>query len=186
MTIITAMPEYVTQSLSSMAISQTPAWYAIRTRSRHEKKVAALLEEKRINAYLPLVKEVHRWSDRKKVVQEPLFRGYVFVHILNVEENCLPVLKTPGVAGFVGTTWNGTAIPSSEIENIQTLLSADAPFGVLPFLHAGQRVRIRGGCLNGIEGHLVEVNSQRSVVVSIELIHKSVAIQVSGFDLELV
>lgn len=162
------------------------AWYAIRTRSRHEKRVAALLKEKQISTFLPLVKEVHRWSDRRKLVEMPLFRGYVFVNMVNPSEHALPVLATPGVAGFVGVQGAAAAISDQEIYNIRTLLSGDVPFSMFPFLHAGQRVRIRGGCLDGVEGRLVEVNSNRSVVVSVELIRKSVVIRVSGFNLEIV
>jgi transcription antitermination factor NusG len=180
------MVELQTTAPPVCASQDAPAWYAIRTRSRHEKRVAALLREKRITTFLPLVKEVHRWSDRRKLIEQPLFRGYVFVHIRNTAERTLSVLRTPGVAGFVGVQGTATPIPDQEIYNIRTLLSGNLPFSVFPFLHAGQRVRIRGGCLHGVEGRLVEVNSNRSVVVSVELIRKSVVIRVSGFDLEII
>lgn len=161
-------------------------WYAVRTRSRHEKKVAEQIAGKQIMAYLPLLKEIHRWSDRCKAIEKPLFPGYVFVRIPREDVARSAVVRTQGVVGFVGIQGEALAIPDQEIENIQTLLSADIPFGLLPFLRTGQRVRIRGGCLDGTEGILVAVNSDQSVVVSIELIQRSLAIRVAGFDLETI
>lgn len=161
-------------------------WYAIRTRSRHEKIVNKQLEEKCIPTYLPVVKEVHRWSDRRKLVEQPIFPGYVFVRITNTGENRAPVLMTTGVIGFVGEQGKGLPIPDKQIADIRTLLTSEVPFSDFPFLRLGQRVRIRGGCLDGIEGILSAKNSDRSVVVSVEIVQRSLAIRVSGFDLEVI
>lgn len=161
-------------------------WFAIQTRSRHEKKVATQLAEKQITAYLPLLREVHRWSDRRKTVEQPLFPGYVFVRMPKADGPRIQVLRTSGVVQFVGIQGEGIPIPDKEIEDIRTLLCTDTPFGFHPFLRAGQRVRIRGGYLDGIEGILVAKNSDQSVVVSVDLIQRSLAIRVAGFDLEAV
>ena len=173
---------------SSMAtLSAEPRrWFAVHTRSRYEKKVAAQLAEKQIDSFLPTLKEVHHWSDRRKVVDQPLFPGYVFVRILADDSMRVSVLRTNGVVGFVGVQGYGIAIPDHEIENIQRVLSSEMQFGVYPFLRIGQRVRIRGGYLDGIEGILVAKNSDQSVVISVELIQRSLSIRVSGFDLEAV
>jgi len=96
------------------------------------------------------------------------------------------VLRTTGVFGFVGAKGNGAPIPDKEIEDIQTLIGASVPFSLYPFLQVGRRVRIRGGCLNGIEGILVAKNEDQSVVVSVELIQRSLAVRVSGFSLEMI
>ena len=144
------------------------------------------LGEKQITALLPLLKEVHRWSDRRKTVEQPLFPGYVFVRIPKENEVRISVLRTSGVVRFVGIQGDAIPIPDKEIEDIQTLLSTDIPLGVFPFLRVGQKVRIRGGYLDGVEGVLVGKNADRSVVVSIELIQRSVAIRVTGFDLETI
>jgi transcription termination/antitermination protein NusG len=164
--------------------SEDVYWFAVQTRSRHEKKVATLLAEKQIAAYLPLLKEVHRWSDRRKMVEQPLFPGYVFVRIPKADEPRIAVLRTSGVVRFVGIQGEGIPISDREIENVQTLISTETPYGFHPFLRAGQKVRIRGGYLDGVEGILVAKNSDQSVVVSVELIQRSLAIRVAGFDLE--
>ncbi|MBZ5516204.1 MAG: UpxY family transcription antiterminator [Acidobacteriia bacterium] len=167
-------------------VGETLRWYAIHTRSRYEKRVAAQLRERQIRSFLPLIAETHRWSDRKKVVEQPLFPGYVFTQIADLSDTRLSILKTVGVAGFVGTKGKGTPIPDKEIENVQSILASSSRFTVHPFLRVGQRVRIRGGCLDGVEGILLAKNVDRSVVVSIELIQRSVAVRVEGFDIERV
>ncbi|HKT10602.1 MAG TPA: UpxY family transcription antiterminator [Terriglobia bacterium] len=160
------------------------AWFAVHTRSKCEKKVATQLGERQVNCFLPTVKEVHHWSDRRKILDQPLFPGYVFVRIPAEDKARVTVLRTNGVAGFVGIQGQGTPIPDAEIENIQVLLSSKVPFEPYPFLRVGQKVRIRGGYLDGVEGILAAKNSDRSVVISVDLIQRSLAVRVSGFDLE--
>jgi transcription termination/antitermination protein NusG len=162
------------------------SWYAVCTRSRHEKSVNRQLEEKGLTTYLPLVRELHRWSDRKKLVEQPIFPGYVFVRTVNLGDSRVSVLQASGVVGFVGAQGKGLPIPDKQIEDIRTLLVSEVPFTHLPFLRVGQRVRIRGGCLDGMEGILSARNSDRSVVVSVEILQRSLAIRVSGFDLEMI
>lgn len=160
------------------------AWFAIHTRSKCEKKVSTQLGEKEINTFLPVVKELRLWSDRRKIIEQPLFPGYVFVRISREDNVRVSVLRTHGVVGFVGVHGQGIPIPDHEIDNIQTLLSSSVPFEPYPFLRVGQRVRIRGGYLDGIEGILVKKHPDWSVAVSVDLIQRSLAIRVSGFDLE--
>ena len=160
------------------------AWFAVHTRSKCERKVATQLREMQINCFLPTMKEVHLWSDRRKVIDQPLFPGYLFVRIPAEGRTRVTVLRTNGVVGFVGIQGQGIPIPDVEIENIQILLSSKVPFEPYPFLSVGQKVRIHGGYLDGIEGILAAKNSDRSVVISIDLIQRSLAVRVSGFDLE--
>jgi transcription antitermination factor NusG len=162
----------------------TPHWYAIHTRAQHERKVTLQLEEKGVTTFLPLVTEIHRWSDRRKAVEVPLFSCYAFVHMAHSVEARLNVLQTPGVLAFVGIHGVGIPIPDKEIEDIKTLLVRDAACTPYPFLKLGRRVRIRGGCFDGVEGILVGKNRDRSLVVSIELIQRSVAVQIDGYDVE--
>lgn len=162
------------------------AWFAVHTRSKCEKKVAAQLGEMQIDCFLPTVKEVRFWTDRRKIIDLPLFPGYVFVRIPAEDRARVPVLRTTGVVGFVGIQGQGIPIPDAEIENIQILLSSKVPFEPYPFLSVGQKVRIRGGYLDGVEGILAAKNSDRSVVISVDLIQRSLAVRVSGFDLESV
>lgn len=159
-------------------------WFAVHTRSKCEKKVANLLSGIHINHFLPTFKEVRLWSDRRKVIDQPLFPGYVFVRIPCEDKTRISVLRTDGVVGFVGIRRQGIPIPDIEIENIQSLLSSKVQVEPFPFLRVGQKVRIRGGCMDGIEGILTAKNSERCVVISINLIQRSLAVQVNGFDLE--
>jgi transcription termination/antitermination protein NusG len=160
------------------------AWFAIHTRSKCEKKVATQLGDVQIKCFLPIVKEIRAWSDRSKVIDQPLFPGYIFVRISGEDRIRISVLRINGVVGFVGVQGQGIPIPDPEIENIQTLLSSRLPFEPYPFLRVGQKVRIRGGYLDGIEGILAAKNSDRSVVISVDLIQRSLAVRVCGFDLE--
>lgn len=162
------------------------AWFAIQTRARNEKKVTAQLQTKGIEAFLPLMSEVHRWSDRHKMVNQPLFPGYVFVHINPYPEFRVSILNTNGVYGFVGSRGAGIPIPDKQILDIQTIVSNPVPFSAYPSLRIGQRVRVRGGCLDGVEGSLVSINSDHTLVVSIELLNRSVAVRISGYDFDLV
>lgn len=170
--------------LRMVALSHQPQWYAIRTRSRHEKMVSQQLEQQGIETFLPLVKRIHKWSDRMKEVEMPLFTGYNFVRVVLSSSERLRVLQAHGVAGFVGIHGAGTAIPDSQIHDIQTLLASKVPFEEHPFLKVGQRVRIRGGCLDGVEGVLAAHNGDQSLMISVEPIQRSLSIRVQGYTVE--
>jgi transcription termination/antitermination protein NusG len=161
-------------------------WYALQTFARHEKKVADQLQESAITSFLPLVSEVHRWSDRRKIVQLPLFPCYVFARIAPASEAWRLVHRTTGVLSLVGAAGRAIAIPDKEIEDVRTLMNQHAACAPFPFLKEGRRVRIRGGALDGIEGVIAEINRDRSLVVSIQLIQRSVAVRLAGYDVELV
>jgi transcriptional antiterminator NusG len=166
------------------AASHEAQWYAIRTRSRHEKMVSDQLERQGIENFLPLVKRNRKWSDRIQEVELPLFSGYNFVRLAFSSAERLRVLKTHGVAGFVGINGYGTAIPESQIQDVRTLLSGNVPFEEHPFLKVGQRVRIRGGALDGIEGILAAHNDDRSLVISLEPIERSLSVRIQGYTVE--
>jgi transcription antitermination factor NusG len=160
------------------------SWFAVQTRSRFEKKVARQLQEKEIEVFLPLVTERHQWSDRKATVHSPLFPHYLFVRIPECMDTRVSVLRTVGVEGFVGGRGAGAAIPDAEIESIMTVLSNGTPFIPYPFLNVGSRVRIRGGSLDGVEGILVAKQEDLSLLVSVEIIQRSLAIRVTGYQIE--
>jgi transcription antitermination factor NusG len=175
-------PESVPPRLETDSV----AWFAIQTRSRSEKKVASQFEAKGIEVFLPLLSELHSWSDRRKLVHQPLFPGYVFVHIAQSPESRPPILNTMGVCGFVGARGVGLPIPEKEILDVRTVVTNPVSFTPYPFLRVGQRVRVRGGCLDGIEGTLLSRETDHSLVVSIQLLRRSVAVRIDGYDLELV
>ena len=166
------------------ALLEQPQWYAIHTRSRHEKMVAEQLERQSIESFLPVVKRTHKWSDRTKEVELPLFSGYSFVRVVLCSPDRLRVLRTHGVAGFVGVRGVGIPVPEGQIENLKTLLVNQIPVKDHPFLQIGQRVRIRGGALDGIEGMLASRKSDRTLVISVEPIHRSLSICIDGYCVE--
>jgi len=164
--------------------TQQSSWYAIHTRSRFEKRVADQLREKKIFTFLPLLQQLRRWSDRWSKVEVPAFTCYAFVRIVATAEARVQVLRTPGVLSFVGREGLGASIPDEEIDNLRTVFREKIPCTVHPFINIGRRVRIRGGSLDGIEGILVGQNQDKSLVVSVELLGRSLSIRAEGYDLE--
>ena len=179
--------EAMAQSGSPVSLSGMNSelhWYAVRTRSRHEKLVARQLLNQGIQSFLPVVTKINQWSDRQKQVEEPLFAGYAFVRLDHSSNDRIRVLRTQGVVNFVGVQGSGIAIPDQEIENITTLLASRISYQERPYLHVGQRVRVCGGALDGLEGILTAENSDRSVVISIGLIQRSLSVRVAGYNVE--
>jgi transcription antitermination factor NusG len=160
------------------------SWYAVQTLPRHEKKIAAELSQKSINSFLPLVSEKHQWSDRRVSVDTPLFPGYVFVRITQDQSARVAVLRTVGVRKFVGMRGMGDPIPDIQIDSVRAIVSKGVPFCSSTFINVGQRVRVRGGSLEGVEGIVTSVNGDNSLVISVDLIQKSLAIRITGFAIE--
>lgn len=160
------------------------SWFAIQTWPRYEKKVADEFQKKRIDVFLPLLSSKRKWSDRQTVVQMPLFPSYVFVRIDESSNARIGVLRTNGVTGFVGVRGIGVSIPQGQIESVRSLLASDVMFQSHPHLTVGKRVRIRGGSLDGVEGTLLEKKGDLSLLVSIHLIQRALAIRVAGFRVE--
>jgi transcription antitermination factor NusG len=114
----------------------------------------------------------------------PVFAGYSFVRLAFTPVERLRVLQTHGVVGFVGMKNLGIPIPDSQIQDIRTLLASDLPFEERPFLRVGQRVRIRGGSLDGVEGILSAQDQNQSLVVSVDLIQRSLSVRIQGYEVE--
>lgn len=173
-------------------IQQQPAesvgsaqWFAVQTRYRFEKKVVEQLNRKNCDVYLPLRTESRMWSDRRKAVTIPLFPGYAFVRI---DQSCVArqaVLQTAGLIGFVSFGGVVTAVPAKQIDDLQLLLREKIPFLLDPSVHVGRRVRVRNGSLQGVEGILLQ-QKKETLVISIESIQRSLAIEIQGYELDLV
>lgn len=175
----------LTQVTSPMSVApEKPHWYAVHTTARHEKRVAQQFVEKKVVTFLPLLEEVHRWSDRLTKVEVPLFSCYAFVRIVPTAENRLKVLRTPGVIGFVGNQGQGTSIREEEIENLRTAVREGIVCLAHPYIETGKRVRICGGSLDGLEGILVRRGADQSLVLSVELLRRSVSIRVEGYEIQ--
>ena len=159
-------------------------WYAVHTRARHERIVAHRLRERGLTTFLPTVTEVHRWSDRKKTVELPLFSCYLFVKIMPNPNERVRVLQVDSVLGFVGVRGIGTPIPDEQIDAVRTLVEEQLPCCSHPFLKIGQRVRIRGGALDGLEGILLSRNGDRTLIISVDAIQRSLAVRVEGYEVE--
>jgi transcription antitermination factor NusG len=136
------------------------SWFAIETRYRFESKAARQLREKGVEAFLPMRREVRRWSDRKKSIEVPLFPGYVFVRLDGSRVNRLCVLQTEGVLGFVGSHHEPAKIPEAQIRDLQSLLAKKMSCSLHPFLKVGQRVRIRGGAWTGSKAFFLKRTSR--------------------------
>jgi transcription antitermination factor NusG len=170
--------------IGAAVLSESPHWYAVRTRSRHEKLVARQLETQGIQSFLPVVTQTRTWSDRRKQVESPLFSGYTFLRIIPSSEDRVRVLKTHGVVSFVGVQGTGIPIPDHQIDDIKTLVASKIPYEERPYLRPGQRVRVKGGALDGVQGVLVTENGDRSLVISVEPIQRSLYVRVAGYDVE--
>jgi len=166
--------------------AEEACWYAIQTRCRFEQKAASQLQNKGVETFLPVVKQIHRWSDRRQVVQVPLFPGYGFVRLSDSPACRLRVLQTVGVTGFVMSNGFPIPIPEQQLEDVRLLLANEIACRAYPLLKAGQRVRIRGGCLDGLEGILMSENKDHSLVVSIEAIQRSLVVRIDGYDVEAI
>jgi transcription termination/antitermination protein NusG len=161
-------------------------WYALWTKSRHEKTAASTLSSLGIDLYLPLQSELRQWTDRKQPVEVPLFPGYLFVHLAGFSKRKLDVLKTPGVVGFVGNATGPLPIPDREIESVRKAVLCGAKGSSDALLNEGDRVRVIRGALAGVEGTLLRFGAKFQLVITIEMIQRSVTVTVSEQDVEAV
>lgn len=149
-------------------MTTSASWYAVYTKPRTEKKIEAALAAKGITVYLPLQVTIKQWSDRKKKVQEPLFKSYLFVQI-NLEQSRASVLQTLGVIKFVRIGAETVQIRDSQIEAIKLLLASETDLEVQTgtFKH-GEKVLVNAGPLKGLQGYILETKGNRNVAITIE------------------
>jgi len=158
-----------------------PRWYAVRTRSRHEKQVhAQLVDRPEIDVFLPLRERRSRWKDRVKRIQEPLFPGYCFARFRRADR--LRVLKAVGVVGLVGASGEPEPIPDPEIEAVRALAGSRLGYEPVPFLAEGTMVEVIRGPLMGVRGRLLRKDREFRVVLSVTLIRQSVAVEIDAAD----
>jgi transcription antitermination factor NusG len=172
------------QNLEAVVAENVENWYAVHTRARHERAVAHRLCERGVTTFLPTCTEVHRWNDRRKTIELPLFSCYLFVKLIPRNEERQRVLRTESVLGLVGTQGVGTPIPNEQIDAVRLLVKEQLPCCSHPFLKTGQRVRIRGGALEGLEGIFLSRQGERRLIISVDAMQRSLAIQVEGYDVE--
>jgi transcription antitermination factor NusG len=160
------------------------SWFAVYTTACHEKRVALHFQNRGIESFLPLYRSLHRWNNGCKVmVEQPLFPCYIFARIQR--DARIRVIEVPGVLSLVGTRGTPAALPDAEIESLRSGLQ-HCKFEPHPYLVIGERARIKAGPLAGMEGVLVRKKNDLRVVLTLELIMKSVAVEVEAENLESV
>jgi transcription antitermination factor NusG len=166
------------------ATHRVPAWYPLQTRYQCEKKVDTALRDNGFESFAPMRLETRRWSDRTKLVESPLFPGYMFVRMLADPKLLTTVLRLPGMVRFVTVGRELVAVPNAEMETVRALTESDASCEPAPFPAVGERVRIHGGCLEGVEGVLTGQTGHREIVISVGAIQRSLKIPLGGYQVE--
>lgn len=159
-------------------------WWAIYTRHQHEKSIEEMLQAKGFEVFLPVYESTRRWKDRRKVLSLPLFPCYVFVR--GGDDRRLQVLTTPGVHMILSIGERVATIPEDEIQAIRRTI--EGPFRVEPhpFLKCGERVRVVRGSLEGVEGVLIRKKNLYRLVLSVDMLAKSVAVEIDAADVAAV
>jgi len=158
------------------------SWYALYTCPRHEKRVAEQIKQRRISCFLPLYRSVRRWKDRRKELDLALFPGYVFVHVARQEQ--LQVLQVAGAVRFVSFNGHPVPLPDDEMESLMNVTARGVRAEPHPYLTVGRRVRVRYGPLAKAQGILVRRKDKFRIVVSLDLLMRSVGVEVDESDLE--
>jgi transcription antitermination factor NusG len=160
-----------------------PAWYAVYTRSRFEKKLLWELTERSIEVFLPMREIISRWKDRKKKIWVPLFPGYIFINQVNNPENRYRVLNLPGAVRFVSINGRAEPVPEYQIQAVRRFLEANIALDPYPYIQVGQRVEIIAGPLKGIQGILVQKKNRFRFVLKVDLIQQAVSMEVDASDI---
>jgi transcription antitermination factor NusG len=163
-------------------LSSSTRWYAAYTCVHHEKRILQQLIERNIDGFVPLYRSVRRWKDRRKELDLVLFPGYVFVRIALQQR--LRVLQVPGVVNFVNFSGMPTPLPEGEVESLRKASTQGVFAEPHPYLNTGRRVVIRNGPFTGVEGVLLRKKDKYRFVLSIEMIMRSVAIEMDAADVE--
>lgn len=166
------------------ALDLSSFWYALYTRHQHEKTVARLLTGKGFETFLPLYVAVRCWKNGDKQLSLPLFPCYVFLR--GPLDRWLPVLTTPGIYSVVGYGAQRAMIPRSQIEAVRRLVESPFKAEPHPFIKCGDRVRIKVGPLQGLEGILLRKKNQWKLLLSVEMLERSVAVEVDAAIVERV
>jgi transcription antitermination factor NusG len=167
---------------AEIASESSSAWWALYTRHQHEKMVAEGLSMKGFEVFLPLYDSVRRWKDRKKVLALPLFPCYVFVR--GSLQRKLHLVTTPGIHMILHRGEQIAQIPEYEIEAIRRAVEGKCRIEPHPFLKCGDRVRVKRGALEGVEGVLIRKKNQTRLVLSVDMLAQSVAVEIDGDDAE--
>jgi transcriptional antiterminator NusG len=160
-------------------------WYVVYVKSRHEFVTHKELTRRCVEAYLPSIKKVRQWSDRKVFIEVPLFPGYLFVHVRPHADDFLYVLKTRGVVSLLSLIpGHPTPLPDEAIDSLKLLVESGDELDIYPFLKEGAHVRVKRGPLTGAEGMLSKKEDHYMFLVAIELLGRSIGVKIYADDLE--
>lgn len=165
-----------------MTAEQALEWYALYTRARHEKTVDRKLESMGFESFLPLQRVLSQWKDRKKWVEKPLFPGYLFVRA--ARENVGHIWAVRSVVQVLGDGTGPLAVPEDQVLDVRQMVTSEMPAEPWPYLEAGQRVRVLDGPLIGMEGFVVEQEKRCRLVISVNMLGRSVAAEIDRENLE--
>lgn len=162
-------------AVASSPISKHP-WYGIRTRSNGERIAATALNDRGYEPFLPVCRTRRRWSDRSVTIEVPLFPGYIFCRFDHRQR--LPIITTPGVVSILGFGDHPAALTEEEIDAVRAIIDSGVAAEPVPFVREGQRIRVTHGPLKSLEGTLIRKKSSWQLVISVELLQRSVSVEI--------
>jgi transcription termination/antitermination protein NusG len=175
------MPHFSDEAISGLS------WYAVHVRSRHEFIVRDALLKCGIDTFMPTYRKLRKWKDRNKIIEFPLFPGYVFVGLPGTETEKNSVLKTRGVVRFIGrTAGEAEVVPFEQIYSLMRIVESGEDIDPYPGLTEGKRVRLKSGPLKAVEGVLVSRKDTYHLVVSIDILSRGVSVQVDASNVEVI
>jgi transcription antitermination factor NusG len=161
-------------------------WFAVQTRYRYEQRIANDLSSKGLENFLPTLREVHEWKDRRKPIEVPAFSGYLFVRCEATLQNRVRVLETTGVVRLLGSQSQPEPVAESEIQSLRLSLTSGATCTRHPYLAIGTPLRITRGPLTGLEGRLVRTANELRLVISVASVGQAIAVEVSREDVDAI
>ena len=165
-------------------LNEVPNWYALSTRARHEKKVYERLQQKQVDCFLPLQTKNRKWSDRYKIVEEPLFSCYIFTNIALKDR--LQVLQTDGAVRFVSFNGIPATIPQSQINAIKIVLEEKKEIERIDYLTPGQKIEVIQGPLKGTYGVLINVKNKHRLVLRLDSIMQAISVDIDYRDIKII
>jgi transcription antitermination factor NusG len=174
--------------IGRMPISENPytAWYAVQTSYRCEQRVASDLTMKGFRIYLPLLREVRQWTDRRKIIDVPAFSGYLFVHCEPSLRNRVRVLETSGIVRLLGGNHAPSQVPEDEIEAVRRTIDSGVACNTCDALTPGTLVRVTRGALTGVQGRLARIKNSLRLVITITAFAQAISAELGLDDVEAV
>ena len=171
-------------TFEKLSTASVPEWYPLQTRYQCEKRVDAALRKEGFESFAPMRLEARRWSDRTKLIEAPLFPGYTFVRMETDPDSLIKVLRIPGMVRFVTSGRDLVPVSSVEIDAVRAVAESNIAHEPGPFPVVGEKVRIRGGCLEGVEGVLTGHTDDREIIIAVGAIQRSLRVQLGSYQVE--